>query len=275
MPAAVSSWSATGRIGGGAIRGTRGWSSASALAEGRPGRLPRRPLLARFGRLSGRRRGAAARAGLCLGLSRDARAAHVLHRSQRERRTAPGTCAATAAARSDRRARLVRPDARPSDSSGGEPHSSGARGPWPGVPCRRHAHRRGAAPGTTLELTAAVHPLFFAGYAAVTRELEATLGGLGVRLRIVNETMDERNEAQRDASVDSTSRDGSRTILLQGDRGDPRPGGPRPAALPRTGLSPGAPRGRGPRGLVWISLRTLRGASDPALRGRPFGPAEA
>ncbi|HJS57638.1 MAG TPA: ABC transporter substrate-binding protein [Vicinamibacteria bacterium] len=60
----------------------------------------------------------------------------------------------------------------------------------------------GAAPPPGLELTAAVHPLFFAGYAAFARELTATLSGLGIRIRVVNKTMDEMNDAQRDASVD-------------------------------------------------------------------------
>ncbi|HET7292315.1 MAG TPA: ABC transporter substrate-binding protein [Vicinamibacteria bacterium] len=58
------------------------------------------------------------------------------------------------------------------------------------------------SPPPGLELTAAVHPLFFAGFAAFARELEATLNRLGMRLRVVNKTMDEMNEAQRDASVD-------------------------------------------------------------------------
>jgi ABC-type oligopeptide transport system substrate-binding subunit len=52
------------------------------------------------------------------------------------------------------------------------------------------------------ELTAAVHPLFFTGYAAFARELEAALGALGIRIRVVNTTMDEMVEAQRTGSVD-------------------------------------------------------------------------
>jgi oligopeptide transport system substrate-binding protein len=55
---------------------------------------------------------------------------------------------------------------------------------------------------TGIELTAAVHPLFFGGYAALARELSTAFGEKGVKIRPVNQTMAEFSKAVSNATVD-------------------------------------------------------------------------
>jgi peptide/nickel transport system substrate-binding protein len=57
-------------------------------------------------------------------------------------------------------------------------------------------------PAGGLELTAVVHPVFMANYAALARDLAASLGEAGVRLRVVNRTMEEYEAAITDGSAD-------------------------------------------------------------------------
>jgi ABC-type oligopeptide transport system substrate-binding subunit len=57
---------------------------------------------------------------------------------------------------------------------------------------------------TPVELTAAVNPIFFAGYSGFARELDLMLEQLGVKVRIVNRTIDEMVDAQKRATVDLT-----------------------------------------------------------------------
>jgi ABC-type transport system substrate-binding protein len=64
---------------------------------------------------------------------------------------------------------------------------------------------RVAAPPTPaggLDLTAVVHPVFMANYAALARDLGASLAEIGVRLRVVNRTMEEYEAAITDGSAD-------------------------------------------------------------------------
>ena len=64
---------------------------------------------------------------------------------------------------------------------------------------------RPAAPAEALaglELTAAVHPVFSAGYSAFARELASGLAGLGVKIRSGTATYDEYLEAVTQASSD-------------------------------------------------------------------------
>ena len=42
-----------------------------------------------------------------------------------------------------------------------------------------------------IELTAVVHPVFFGGYSALARELQSALGEIGVKTRVLNQTIDE------------------------------------------------------------------------------------
>jgi peptide/nickel transport system substrate-binding protein/oligopeptide transport system substrate-binding protein len=58
------------------------------------------------------------------------------------------------------------------------------------------------APPPSIELTAAVHPLYFGRYAALYRDLEAALGQQGVTIRNVTGTMDEWREATNKGTVD-------------------------------------------------------------------------
>jgi ABC-type transport system substrate-binding protein len=55
---------------------------------------------------------------------------------------------------------------------------------------------------TAMQLTAAVHPLFFGPYAALARELWNAFAGKGVRIQPRTQTMDDLLEALRKASVD-------------------------------------------------------------------------
>jgi ABC-type transport system substrate-binding protein len=64
---------------------------------------------------------------------------------------------------------------------------------------------RAAAPAAVspaLDLTAAVHPLFFGGYSAFARELGSAFGQLGARIRPVTQTMAEYLAEQTDPKVD-------------------------------------------------------------------------
>jgi ABC-type transport system substrate-binding protein/serine/threonine protein kinase len=69
------------------------------------------------------------------------------------------------------------------------------------------APRPSSVPEVTVgmvELTAAVNPIFFGGYSGFASELETALEQLGVKVRIVNKTIDEMVEAQKKAAVDLT-----------------------------------------------------------------------
>jgi ABC-type transport system substrate-binding protein len=57
-------------------------------------------------------------------------------------------------------------------------------------------------PAEPIELTVAANPIFFAGHAAFARELQAALAEKGIRVRIVNKTMAEFEEAETQATVD-------------------------------------------------------------------------
>jgi peptide/nickel transport system substrate-binding protein len=57
-------------------------------------------------------------------------------------------------------------------------------------------------PPIAVELTAAVHPVYSAGYSAFTRELTSALGLLGIKLRPVTRTMAEWLEATTHGTVD-------------------------------------------------------------------------
>jgi ABC-type transport system substrate-binding protein len=59
-------------------------------------------------------------------------------------------------------------------------------------------------PSAALDLTAAVHPMFFGGYAALGRELSTAFAEKGVKVRPVTETMAELAKAVTQASVDLT-----------------------------------------------------------------------
>ena len=73
-----------------------------------------------------------------------------------------------------------------------------------GAPARAASSPSAPAEGpvTSLELNAAVHPIFFGGYSAFARELENAIGRLGVRIRPINRTMDEYLDAQKTADAD-------------------------------------------------------------------------
>jgi peptide/nickel transport system substrate-binding protein len=53
-----------------------------------------------------------------------------------------------------------------------------------------------------VELTAVFHPVYFAGYSALARELTAAFSRQGFKIRIVNKTMDEWMEATSHGTVD-------------------------------------------------------------------------
>ena len=53
-----------------------------------------------------------------------------------------------------------------------------------------------------IDLTAAVNPIFFAGYATLAREVTQALGQTGVRIRIGNKTIAELTDAQSHGKVD-------------------------------------------------------------------------
>jgi ABC-type transport system substrate-binding protein len=53
-----------------------------------------------------------------------------------------------------------------------------------------------------VELSAVMNPVFFGRYAPVARELETAVAELGVRIRVVNKTIDEFMEGMRTASTD-------------------------------------------------------------------------
>jgi peptide/nickel transport system substrate-binding protein/oligopeptide transport system substrate-binding protein len=67
---------------------------------------------------------------------------------------------------------------------------------------RPRAEAAPPAPSKPIELTAALHPLYFTGYAALARELSNAFAHLGVTIRPVNKTMDEWREAATQGSVD-------------------------------------------------------------------------
>ena len=58
------------------------------------------------------------------------------------------------------------------------------------------------ASSPSIDLTAAVQPPFFSGYAAVTRELMSAFARAGFKIRTVNKTMEEWREAAMTGSVD-------------------------------------------------------------------------
>jgi ABC-type transport system substrate-binding protein len=73
------------------------------------------------------------------------------------------------------------------------------------TPASRAGSRPSAGPEgspPSIELTAAVHPLYFGRYAALYRDLEAALGQQGVTIRNVTGTMDEWREATNKGTVD-------------------------------------------------------------------------
>jgi ABC-type oligopeptide transport system substrate-binding subunit len=55
-----------------------------------------------------------------------------------------------------------------------------------------------------IELTAALHPVYFEGYSALAQELWSAFAQAGVKVRSTKLTIDEFLEAQRSASVDLT-----------------------------------------------------------------------
>jgi ABC-type transport system substrate-binding protein len=61
---------------------------------------------------------------------------------------------------------------------------------------------RPVGPSAAVELTAAVHPMFFGGYAALGRELSAAFAEKGVKVRSVTEKMTEFSKAVTQATVD-------------------------------------------------------------------------
>ena len=96
----------------------------------------------------------------------------------------------------------VRP--RTAGHSGPGPHPAGAA-----RTCRRIGPRAGGlAPGAAtrppgeIELTASVNPLFFDSLAALADELWRAWAKLGVKVRVVNRTIDEMAEAAKKGSVD-------------------------------------------------------------------------
>ena len=76
----------------------------------------------------------------------------------------------------------------------------GLLGHEPAAPFR--AGEAPAAPAATVELTAVVHPVFMSNYAALARDLAAAFAEAGVRLRVVNRTMEEYEAAITKGSVD-------------------------------------------------------------------------
>ncbi|HET7293361.1 MAG TPA: ABC transporter substrate-binding protein [Vicinamibacteria bacterium] len=78
----------------------------------------------------------------------------------------------------------------------------GLLGHDPGTPARHTSSPGGRSAPASIELTAAVHPLFFTGYSALARELTGAFAEAGVKLRTVNRTMDEWREAAMIAGVD-------------------------------------------------------------------------
>ena len=154
------------------------------------------PLLARVGSVPVRRRGAAPRAEFASGYRETPRLVtyYVAFNSAagcwRTGRCA-GDCARPWTCRGVVRqtiGRLAIPAARPDPARAPRPRVPRARG-RAGAP--RPRPRRPAA----IELTAAVHPVFFGQYAAFARELASAFAEQGVTLRIVNTTMAEYLDA--------------------------------------------------------------------------------
>jgi ABC-type oligopeptide transport system substrate-binding subunit len=54
----------------------------------------------------------------------------------------------------------------------------------------------------SIELSAVMNPVFFGRYAAVARELEAAVAEMGVRIRVVNKTIEEFLEGMKAATTD-------------------------------------------------------------------------
>jgi ABC-type transport system substrate-binding protein len=75
-------------------------------------------------------------------------------------------------------------------------HESSSRSPRPASSAKEQPSLEG------LELTVAMHPLFFGKYAVLADAFQAALHALGIKTTTVNETMDEFLEAADKASVD-------------------------------------------------------------------------